>query len=298
MRFSIPEHCYSVQVAAVQVADRARLLEAVSSEVQRRAAVHFSVSDNRMLITLHGQSQTALAHVADTIQSRHGLVVKVGAPFAGYLRAPSESAEADYTHKHLRRGEAEFARLIIRIAPSGNADSRMEIACSRETLPAKYQAGVVAGFQSVLQAEQDHRPPIVGIFIAVVDAAFHHKDSSAHAFEVAARCVLRDALDWSSVLTLEPFMEVTTTTSSQFVGSVIGELSLRRGSIEAVLRNGDSEVMRALVPVANLTGYAERLLSITKGTGYFSLEYCCHAPTPHQQDSGPENFPPAIGMRA
>ncbi|HEV2547634.1 MAG TPA: hypothetical protein VGU20_09875, partial [Stellaceae bacterium] len=127
------------------------------------------------------------------------------------------------------------------------------------------------------------------------DGAYHEVDSSALAFEIAARAAMKEGLAKAAPKLLEPVMRVEVVTPREYMGDVIGDLNRRRGAITGQDQSGENEMIRAMVPLANLFGYMRTLASPIKGNASLKMEFSHYATVPPQNDPP---FQPAMGMRA
>lgn len=129
--------------------------------------------------------------------------------------------------------------------------------------------------------------PIVDIKAKVVDGSYHLVDSSERAFKVAGRLALREGMPKAGPIILEPLMQVEVVAPEEYTGSVVGDLSSRRGQIECLdSRDDGSMSVRALVPLAEMFGYATKLRGNTSGRGTFSMEFACYKPLPRKLAQG------------
>ena len=122
-------------------------------------------------------------------------------------------------------------------------------------------SGVLAGF------------PVVDLKVTLIDGAYHDVDSSAMAFEIAARMALREELQKGAPVLLEPIMKVEVVTPEDYTGSVIGDLNSRRGQIQGQDMRGNANVITAMVPLANMFGYVNQLRSFTQGRAQYSMQF-------------------------
>jgi elongation factor G len=122
-------------------------------------------------------------------------------------------------------------------------------------------SGVIAGF------------PVVDVKVTLTDGAYHEVDSSALAFEIAARAGFREALQKGGAVLLEPIMKVEVVTPEDYTGSVIGDLNSRRGQIQGQDMRGNANVVNAMVPLANMFGYVNNLRSMSQGRATFSMQF-------------------------
>jgi elongation factor G len=162
-------------------------------------------------------------------------------------------------------------------------------------VPKEFVPGVEKGLESVLGSGMLAGFPVVDLKVSLIDGAYHKVDSSALAFEIAARMALREALQKGGSALLEPIMKVEVVTREDYTGSIVGDLKLRRGQIQGQDMRGNSTVINALVPLANMFGYANSLRFMSQERAAFTMQFDHYAPAPLPEDDPP--FRPAIGMR-
>ena len=122
--------------------------------------------------------------------------------------------------------------------------------------------------------------PMVDMKVTLYDGAFHEVDSSAIAFEIAARAAMKEACDKAGVKLLEPVMDVEVVTPGDFVGGVIGDINSRRGQIRDQQMRGNATVVRAFVPLANMFGYVSQLRSMSQGRASYTMQFAHYADVP------------------
>jgi elongation factor G len=148
-------------------------------------------------------------------------------------------------------------------------------------------SGVVAGF------------PVVDVKVQLIDGKYHDTDSSALAFEIAARACFREALHKGKSVLLEPIMMVEVTTPIDCAGAVVSDLRLRRAKITEQDTRGDSVAVHSMVPLMNMFGYANPLRQKTNGRATFTMRFDHYAEAPpNVYDPSDPPFRPAVGLRA
>jgi elongation factor G len=145
--------------------------------------------------------------------------------------------------------------------------------------------GVLAGF------------PVIDFTATLIDGAYHDVDSSASAFEIAARTAFKEGLGKAQCKLLEPIMKVEVVMPEADLGEVIGDLNTRRGQIQGMEGRGNAQVINAMVPLANMFGYVNTLRSMTQGRATYTMTFDCYAPVPMPPNDD-DPFAPAVGMRA
>ncbi|MBF6138341.1 elongation factor G [Nocardia otitidiscaviarum] len=225
---------------------------------------------------LSGLGELHLEVAVEKIRRDRGIGVTVGRPQVAYretvLRGVSGMA---YRHVKQDGGSGQWAHIVFDVEPLDGADPGAEGMEFRSTVvggrvPAEFVRAVAAGCRDALAAGPLGGHPVTGVRITLTDGMTHVKDSSELAFRTAARLGVRDALRASVMRLLEPIVEVTVTVPEEFVGAVLGDLAARRGRVAGSTTRTGAVVVTAIVPLAELFGYATRLRSLTQGRGEFT----------------------------
>jgi elongation factor G len=183
-------------------------------------------------------------------------------------------ADVDYTHKKQTGGSGQFARIKIVAEPlEPGAGFVFENKVVGGSVPKEFVPGVEKGLESVLGSGVLAGFPVVDLKASLIDGASHDVDSSALAFEIAARAALREALQKGGPVLLEPIMKVEVVTPEDYTGSVIGDLNSRRGQIQGQDMRGNANVINAMVPLANMFGYVNTLRSMSQGRATFTMQF-------------------------
>ena len=166
-------------------------------------------------------------------------------------------------------------------------------------MPKEYISGVEKGLESVLSSGVVAGFPVADVKVQLIDAKYHDTDSSALAFEIAARACFREALHRGKSVLLEPVMKVEVITPIDCAGAVISDLRLRRAEITEQDTRGDSVAVHTMAPLMNMFGYADALRQKTSGRASFIMQFDHYAEAPPNV-SGPGDppFRPAVGLRA
>ena len=149
-------------------------------------------------------------------------------------------------------------------------------------MPKEYIPGVEKGLQSVWDSGVLIGFPLVDTKVTLTDGAYHEVDSSAIAFEIAARAALREGCQKAGLKLLEPIMDVEIVTPDEFVGTVIGDINSRRGQVRGQEMRGNATVVSCYVPLANMFGYINTLRSSTQGRASYTMQFAHYAEVPRQ----------------
>ena len=280
-------------------ADQDRLLTTLAEIAAVDSDFSFSVDPESGEIILGGQGELHLDLKIDNLIRIHGIGVAVGAPQVAYRESLARAADIDYTHKKQTGGTGQFARVKLKLEPNETGKGNVfESSIIGGTVPKEFIPGVEKGVKSVWDNGMLIGFPLVDMKVTLYDGAYHDVDSSAIAFEIATRAAMREGCEKGGVKILEPIMDVEVVTPGDFVGSVIGNINSRRGQIRDQQMCGNATVIRAYVPLANMFGYVSDLRRLTAGRGSYEMRYSHYALLPRNVSGGPNDFSPAVGMRA
>jgi elongation factor G len=213
----------------------------------------------------------------------YNINVTVGAPQVAYRETIRKATEIDYTHKKQTGGTGQFARVKFAIEPNeAGAGFVFENKIVGGVVPREYVPGVEKGLNSVLTSGPLAGFPVVDVKVMLIDGAYHEVDSSAIAFEIAARAAFREGLTRANPALLEPIMKVECVSPEEYVGSVIGDLNSRRGQIQGQDMRGNATVITAFVPLANMFGYVNNLRSMSQGRASYTMQFDHYEQVPSQ----------------
>jgi elongation factor G len=230
---------------------------------------------------IKGMGELHLEIKVDILKRTHKVDVNVGAPQVAYRETLARAVEQDYTHKKQTGGTGQFARVKLRLEPNEpGAGNEFESEIIGGVVPKEFIPGVEKGIQSVWDSGVLIGFPMVDMKVTLFDGAYHEVDSSAIAFEIAARQCMREACNKGGVKLLEPIMDVEVVTPGDFVGSVIGDINSRRGQIRSQEMRGNATVVRANVPLANMFGYVSQLRSMSQGRAMYTMQFAHYAEVP------------------
>jgi elongation factor G len=233
---------------------------------------------------IKGMGELHLDIKVDILKRTHKVEVNVGAPQVAYREKVTRRVEKDYTHKKQTGGSGQFARIKLIVEPNETGKG-FEFASKvvGGVVPKEYIPGVEKGVESVLGAGVLAGFPVVDLKVTLVDGAYHEVDSSALAFEIAARAALREALREGHSVLLEPIMKVEVVTPEEYTGSVIGDLNSRRGQIQGQDVRGNANVITAMVPLANMFGYVNNLRSFSQGRASYTMQFDHYSEVPKNE---------------
>ena len=230
---------------------------------------------------IKGMGELHLEIKIDILRRTHNVEVTPGAPQVAYRETLARATEIDYTHKKQSGGSGQFARVKLRLEPNetgkGNEFSSEIVGGA---VPKEFIPGVQKGVQSIWDTGVLIGFPLVDMKVTLIDGAYHEVDSSAIAFEIAARQAMREGCEKGGIKLLEPIMDVEVVTPGDYVGGVIGDINSRRGQIRTQEMRGNATVVRAYVPLANMFGYVSQLRSMSQGRASYTMQFAHYSEVP------------------
>ncbi len=221
---------------------------------------------------MKGMGELHLDILVDRMRREFKVEANIGAPQVAYRETISHKAEVDYTHKKQTGGTGQFARIKLVIEPTQPGEGfSFESKIVGGVVPKEYIPGVEKGIKSVMDSGPLAGFPVIDFKVELIDGAYHDVDSSVLAFEIAARAAMRDGLKKAGAKLLEPIMKVEVVTPEEYTGSIIGDLTSRRGMVQGQDSRGNANVINAMVPLANMFGYINNLRSMSSGRAVFTM---------------------------
>ncbi|GEA61688.1 elongation factor G [Vibrio comitans] len=230
---------------------------------------------------LKGMGELHLDIKVDILKRTYGVDLTVGAPQVAYRETITQAIEDSYTHKKQSGGSGQFGKIDYRIKP-GEAGSGFKFSSSvvGGNVPKEFWPAVEKGFASMMENGVLAGFPTLDVEVELFDGGFHAVDSSAIAFEIAAKGAFRQSMPKAGAQLLEPIMHVDVFTPDDHVGDVIGDLNRRRGMIKDQQAGATGVRIKADVPLSEMFGYIGHLRTITSGRGQFSMEFSHYAACP------------------
>ncbi|WP_221076822.1 elongation factor G [Agarivorans aestuarii] len=230
---------------------------------------------------LKGMGELHLDIKVDILKRTYGVDLVVGQPQVAYRETITQEIEDSYTHKKQSGGSGQFGKIDYRIKP-GEVGSGFTFTSSvvGGNVPKEFWPAVQKGFQVMMETGPLAGFPLLDMEVELYDGAFHAVDSSAIAFEIAAKGAYRQSVPKAGPQLLEPIMKVDVFSPEDHVGDVIGDLNRRRGMIKDQEAGVTGVRIKADVPLAEMFGYIGSLRTMTSGRGQFSMEFSHYAATP------------------
>jgi elongation factor G len=231
---------------------------------------------------LRGMGELHLDIKVDILKRTYGVELEVGAPQVAYRETITQAIEDSYTHKKQSGGSGQFGKIDYRIKPGEpNSGFTFSSTVVGGNVPKEFWPAVEKGFASMMNDGVLAGFPTLDVEVELFDGGFHAVDSSAIAYEIAAKGAFRQSMPKAGAQLLEPIMKVDVFTPEDHVGDVIGDLNRRRGMIKDQQAGTTGVRIKGDVPLSEMFGYIGTLRTMTSGRGQFSMEFSHYAPCPN-----------------
>jgi elongation factor G len=273
-RMEFPDPVIEVAIEPKTKADQEKMSAALVKLAQEDPSFRVSTDMESGQTILKGMGELHLDIKVDILKRTYKVEANVGAPQVAYRETISKVAEIDYTHKKQSGGSGQYARIKLRfepLQPGGGYEFENEVVGG--SVPKEYVPGVEKGLEGSRNNGVLAGFPVIDFKVALIDGAYHDVDSSALAFEIAARAAFKEGIAKSGPKLLEPVMKVEVVTPEDFMGDVIGDLNSRRGQVQDMDMRGNARVVTAMVPLANMFGYVNTLRGMSQGRAAYSMHF-------------------------
>ncbi|WP_295757316.1 elongation factor G [uncultured Oscillibacter sp.] len=231
-----------------------------------------------------GMGELHLEIIVDRLLREYKVEANVGAPQVAYKETIKKSVEQDTKYARQSGGKGQYGHVKIRVEPNESGKGYEFVnAIVGGAVPKEYIPAVDAGIQGAMNAGVMAGFPVVDVKVTLYDGSYHEVDSSEMAFKIAGSMAFKEACRKAGATLLEPIMKVSVIVPDEYLGTVIGDLTARRGQIQGQEARPGAQQVDALVPLANMFGYATDLRSSTQGRGQYSME-------PHSYEEIPKSI--------
>ena len=280
-RMEFPEPVISVAVEPASKADQDKLAKALGalSEEDPTFRVQGDAETNQTIIK--GMGELHLEILVDRMRREFKVEANVGRPEVAYRETiTAEAHKVDYRHVKQSGGRGQYAHVVFDVEPNPGGGFEFVDKITGGVIPKEYIPAVEQGVKNALTAGTLAGYPVIDVKVSLVFGSSHDVDSSQMAFEIAGAIGIKEALRKAKPVLLEPVMAVEVVTPEDFLGDVVGDLSSRRGRVEGIDLRGNARVVQALVPLAEMFGYATDLRSRTQGRAAYSMQFATYEPVP------------------
>ncbi|MBR9788121.1 MAG: elongation factor G [Vibrionaceae bacterium] len=276
-----PEPVISIAVKPKDKGGSEKMGIAIGKMVAEDPSFQVETDEDSGETILKGMGELHLDIKVDILKRTYGVELEVGAPQVAYRETITQPVEDSYTHKKQSGGSGQFGKIDYRIKPGEpNSGFTFKSTVVGGNVPKEFWPAVEKGFASMMEHGVLAGFPTLDVEVELFDGGFHAVDSSAIAYEIAAKGAFRQSMPKAGAQLLEPIMHVDVFSPEDNVGDVIGDLNRRRGMIKDQQAGATGVRIKADVPLSEMFGYIGHLRTITSGRGQFSMEFAHYAPCP------------------
>ncbi|HEY4584380.1 MAG TPA: elongation factor G [Acidimicrobiia bacterium] len=277
-----PAPVISVAIEPRTKSDDERLSESLHRLTEEDPTFLVRTDEETGQTIISGMGELHLEILVDRLLREFKVEANVGKPQVAYretIRRPVEKVE--YRHVKQTGGKGQYAHVVINLEPTGPGGGYEFVDQIRGgKVPREFIPSVDSGIEDALDQGVLAGYPLVDVRAILVDGSYHEVDSSEMAFKIAGSMALQEAAKRAGVKLLEPVMEIEVITPEDYMGDVIGDLNSRRGKVEGMTQRGNSQVIRAQVPMSEMFGYATDLRSKTQGRATYSMQFHSYQDVP------------------
>jgi elongation factor G len=281
-RLEFPEPVIHVAVEPKTKADQDKLSKALYALSEEDPTFRVRSDEETGQTVISGMGELHLEVLVDRMLREFSVDANVGKPQVAYretIRKTAEKVEGRYVRQTGGRGQ--YGHVVITLEPTGPGGGYEFVdKITGGVIPKEYIPAVDAGIQEALTNGVLAGYPMVDVRVTLTYGSYHDVDSSEMAFKIAGSMAVKEAARRASPVLLEPVMAVEVVTPEEYMGDVIGDLSSRRGRVEGMEQRGSSQVVRALVPLADMFGYATDLRSRTQGRATYTMQFSAYHEVP------------------
>ena len=276
-----PDPVISIAISPKDKAGMEKMGVALNKMIQEDPSFHMETDEDSGETILKGMGELHLDIKVDILKRTHGVEVSMGKPQVAYRETITQLVEDTYTHKKQSGGSGQYGRIDYTVEPGEqNSGYQFESKVTGGNVPREYWSAIEKAFGVSMVQGTLAGFPLLDVKVTLTDGAYHAVDSSAMAFELAARAAYRQTIPKAAPQLLEPIMKVDVYTPEDHVGDVIGDLNRRRGMIKSQEAGPTGVRVKADAPLSEMFGYIGHLRTMTSGRGQFSMEFSHYAPCP------------------
>jgi len=273
-RMEFPEPVIEIAVEPNTKSDQEKMGLALNRLAAEDPSFRVKTDQESGQTIIAGMGELHLDIIIDRMKREFKVDANIGQPQVAYRETITRTAEIDYTHKKQTGGSGQFARIKIILEPAEAGEGFVfESKIVGGAVPKEYIPGVEKGISSVMSSGPLAGFPMLDVKATLIDGAYHDVDSSVLAFEIASRAAFREGCQKAGAKLLEPIMKVEVVTPDEYAGSIMGDLSSRRGQIQGTEARGVATVINAMVPLANMFGYVSQLRSMSQGRAQYTMQF-------------------------
>jgi elongation factor G len=269
-----PEPVIQLSVEPKSKADQDKMTTALQKLQEEDPTFRAHTDQETGQIIIAGMGELHLDIIVDRMRREFKVEANVGAPQVSYRETFRQAASVEGKFARQSGGRGQYGHVWIEFSPNEEgAGFEFENGIVGGVVPREYIPAVEAGLEDAIQRGVLAGFPLVDIKARLFDGSYHDVDSSEMAFKIAASLALKNAASKCKPVILEPVMRVEVTIPEEYMGDIMGQITARRGRVEGMEARGNAQVVRAMIPLSEMFGYATALRSSTQGRGVFTMHF-------------------------
>jgi elongation factor G len=281
-RLTVPPAVITLAIEPKSKTDQEKMGMGLAKLAAEDPSLRLRTDEETGQTTIAGMGELHLEIIVDRLKREYGVEANVGKPQVAYRETVTKRIEQDNTYKKQTGGKGQYAKVTIVVEPN-EAGKGFEFVNDTVggTVPKEFIPGVEKGLEGALLRGIRAGYPVVDVKVALTDGDYHEVDSDARTFEICASQAFKEAAKNAGPIILEPVMKVEVVSPDDYMGDVIGDLNGRRGQVQGMVERAGMQVITAMVPLAEMFGYANSIRSRTKGQASYTMEFSHYEPVPN-----------------
>jgi elongation factor G len=273
-KIEFPDPVVSVSIEPKARADQDKLSDALIKLSDEDPTFTVVYDEETGQTVMSGMGELHLEILTDRMKREFKVDASVGRPRVAFRETIRKNTTAEGKFVRQSGGHGQYGHVIIEMEPLDRGDGvQFENKIRGGAIPTEFISSVEDGVRSALNNGPKSGFPVIDLMVRLIDGTYHDVDSSKVSFEIAGSMAAKTAVDRCSPVVLEPVMKLEVVTPEDYLGEVIGDLGRRRAGVESIDAQGDTQVVKATLPLAESFGYANDLRSITQGRAGYSMEF-------------------------
>ncbi|MGB4262224.1 MAG: elongation factor G [Fervidobacterium sp.] len=280
-KMEFPEPVISIAIEPATKDDETKLSKTLQSLLEEDPSLRAFVDKETGETILSGMGELHLEIIVDRLKREFGVNVRVGKPQVAYRETITKSVKTEGKYIRQSGGRGQYGHVVIHFEPIG-LDKVFEFADKTVggVIPKQYIPAIEEGIKEAMQVGILAGYPVVGVKATLLDGSYHEVDSSEMAFKIAASMAFKEAMEKGGPVLLEPIMKVEVVTPEDYMGNIIADLNSRRAHIDGLESRGHLRVIKALVPLSEMFGYATTLRSLSQGRATYIMSLSHYSKVP------------------
>ena len=273
-KIEFPDPVVSVSIEPKARADQDKLSDALVKLSDEDPTFTIIYDDETGQTVMSGMGELHLEILTDRMKREFKVEANVGKPRVAFRETIRKTTTAEGKFVRQSGGHGQYGHVIIEMEPLDRGEGvQFENKIRGGAIPTEFISSVEDGIRGALKNGPKSGFPVIDLLVRLIDGTYHDVDSSKVSFEIAGSMATRTAVDRCSPVVLEPVMKLEVVTPEDYLGEVIGDLGRRRAGVESIDAQGDTQIVKASLPLAESFGYANDLRSITQGRAGYSMEF-------------------------